>query len=86
MDSKEKDSTVTQTKSEIKGKSLENLVQSQKLTSEKEENKVKPEEKITLCPQDFVRVGSACYYISLAKVKMRKQSQAILQSQMGWQN
>ena len=66
-DSKAKDIdvAVTKTKSEIQGESLENVVQSQKLTSQKEESK----KNVNSCPQDFVRVGSTCYYISLTKVK-----------------
>ena len=51
--------------SEIQGKSLENLRQSQKLT---QKAKIRGDENINSCPQDFVRVGSTCYYISLAKV------------------
>ena len=83
---KDIDSALTNTKSESQGKSLENLPPSQKLTSQKEESKViKQEENINSCPQDFVRVGSTCYYISLAKVNMRKAISSNLASQqMGW--
>ena len=49
--------------------SIETLPQSEKLMSPpKLQNDVKSVENSDPCPQDFVRVGSNCYYISLAKV------------------
>ena len=54
---------------ELQGKSIETLPQSEKLMSTpKLPSNVKSGEKTNPCPQDFVRVGSNCYYISLAKV------------------
>ena len=54
---------------ELQGKSIETLPQSEKLMSPpKLPSDVKSVENSDPCPQDFVRVGSTCYYISLAKV------------------
>ena len=54
---------------ELQEKSIETLPQSEKLMSPpKLPSNVKSGEKTNPCPQDFVRVGSTCYYISLAKV------------------
>ena len=54
---------------ELQGKSIETMPQSEKLMSPpKLPSNVKSLENSDPCPQDFVRVGSNCYYISLAKV------------------
>ena len=54
---------------DLQGKSLESLPQSEKLMSPpKLPSDVKSGENSYPCPQDFVRVGPTCYYISLAKV------------------
>ena len=54
---------------ELQGKSIETLPQSEKLKSQpKLPTNVKSVESSDPCPQDFVRVGPTCYYISLAKV------------------
>ena len=54
---------------ELQGKSIETMPQSEKLMSPpKLPSDVKSVENSDPCPQDFVRVGSTCYYISLAKV------------------
>ena len=54
---------------ESQEKSIETLPQSEKLMSPpKLPSNVKSVENPDPCPQDFVRVGSTCYYISLAKV------------------
>ena len=54
---------------ELQGESIETLPQSEKLMSPpKLPSDVKSVENSDPCPQEFVRVGSTCYYISLAKV------------------
>merc|ERR1711928_96658 len=47
--SKAKESELTKTESEVQQKSLETLVQSQKLTSQKEKSKVGQEENVNTC-------------------------------------
>ena len=66
---KESEKAKANDRNELQGKSIETLPQSEKLMSPpKLPGDVKSVENSDPCPQDFVRVGSSCYYISLAKV------------------
>ena len=66
---KESENAKARDGNELQRESIETLPQSEKLMSPaKLPSDVKSVENSDPCPEDFVRVGPTCYYISLAKV------------------